>query len=77
MSLDLLEQASVSDEKTRPVRLGIKALELAKVAAGIKGQSITTYVTTVIAEVANRDIEEWYRQRAARSEQRGRRPKGE
>ena len=48
------------DGKTRPVRIGLEALEVAKVAAAFKGVSVVQYVTRIVREAADRDIEEWY-----------------
>ncbi len=56
-----------TDDKTRPARVGVEALEVAKVAAGIKGMSVTKYLTGVLLEAANRDIEEWYRTRSSKT----------
>ena len=46
-----------------PVRIGVDALEAAKIAAAYKGLSVVEYITQNILAVANRDIEEGHRSR--------------
>lgn len=57
------EDEGDDEAKTRPARIGTEAQRLAKVAAGIRGVSAAKYMTMVIIEAANRDIEEWYETR--------------
>jgi hypothetical protein len=56
-----------SKKTTMPVRLGTEALEAAKIAASLKGMSLTEYATEVLQEVANRDIDQWSETRAEKS----------
>jgi hypothetical protein len=59
--------AILEDEMTRrdtmPVRLGHDAIEVAKKAASLKGMTLTDYATAVLMESANRDIDEFARDR--------------
>jgi hypothetical protein len=60
----LLERPMTERERrTMPVRIGVDALEAAKIAAAYKGISVVEYITRNILEVANRDIEEGHRAR--------------
>ena len=53
------------EHKTMSIRIGVEALEAAKIAAAFKGMTVMDYVTRLVLEAANRDIEEGYRARAA------------
>ncbi len=53
------------ERKTMPIRVGIEALEAAKIAAAYKGQTVMDYVTEIVLEAANRDIEEGHRLRSS------------
>lgn len=46
-----------------PVRLGNEAIEAAKKAAGLNGETLTSYATRVLLEAANRDIDKFVRER--------------
>ncbi len=53
---------SESDRQDQPIRIGKEALRLAKIAAGYKDMSMKDWVTEVIAEAAQRDIEKGHRE---------------
>lgn len=70
-----------SERRTMPVRIEVEALEAAKIAAAFKGISVVQYISNVLKEAADRDIEEGYRARAAGNDPssppaKPRRPKG-
>lgn len=50
-------------QETMPMRLGIEAMEVAKIAASLKGLSLVQYATQVLFESANRDIDEFSKAR--------------
>jgi uncharacterized protein (DUF1778 family) len=54
----------MSRRDTMPVRLGNDAIEAAKKAAALKGQTLTEYATRVLLEVANHDIDEFVKSRS-------------
>lgn len=56
-----------SERRTMPVRIELEALEAAKIAAAFKGISVVQYISRVLKEAADRDIEEGYRARAGGS----------
>jgi hypothetical protein len=47
-----------SERKSMPIRIDIEALDAAKIAASYKRMSVMAYVSAIILEAANRDIEE-------------------
>jgi predicted DNA binding CopG/RHH family protein len=53
------------EQKTMSIRVGLEALEAAKIAAAYKGLTVMDYVTALVFEAANRDIEEGHRARSA------------
>lgn len=52
------------ERRSNAVRLSFEAVEAAKIAAAFKGQTVADYVSAVVLEAANRDIEEGYRARS-------------
>lgn len=69
MSTCLMDGVMTEPERARqsmPVRLGFEAIEAGKIAASLKGMSLAEYATEVLAEAAERDIDEWTKARAAR-----------
>jgi uncharacterized protein (DUF1778 family) len=68
------------EHKTMSIRIGTEALEAAKIAAAFKNMTVMDYVTEVVLEHANRDIEEGYRARSSglqsHGREKGRKPKG-
>lgn len=74
--------AILEDEMTRrdtmPVRLGNEAIEAAKIAASLRGMTLTDYATTVLLEAANHDIDVFARARvkgSAAGEPKPKRPR--
>jgi hypothetical protein len=55
-----------------PVRLGTEAIEAAKIAASLKGMTMSDYATAVLLEAANRDIDEWSKARVQAKTRKGR-----
>lgn len=66
-----------SERRTMPVRIDVEALEAAKIAAAFKGISVVQYISAILLEQANKDIEEGYRTRsgAAHKPLKPRKPK--
>jgi uncharacterized protein (DUF1778 family) len=54
MSADVL----IMPEKTRPVRLTQDAMDLARIAASYRRETMSDYVCRVVIEAARRDIEQ-------------------
>ena len=65
MTLATETQMSDKDQKTTSMRIGIEVVEAAKIAAAFKGVTMMEYVSKVVLEAANRDIEEGYKSRSA------------
>jgi predicted DNA binding CopG/RHH family protein len=59
----VLEVEPMPKRETMPVRLGTEAMETAKIAASLKGMSLSEYATHVLLESANRDIDEFSKAR--------------
>ena len=51
-------------QKTMSIRLNVDALESAKIAAAYRGKTVMEYVSEMVLEGANRDIEESHRARS-------------
>jgi predicted DNA binding CopG/RHH family protein len=64
---------SDKDQRTTSMRIGVEVVEAAKIAAAFKGVTMMEYVSRIVLEAANRDIEEGYRSRSAPEKRR--RPK--
>ncbi len=60
-----------------PVRLGNDAIEAAKKAAALKGQTLTEYATGVLLAAANHDIDEFVKSHAKASQKPKRMEGGE
>ena len=52
-----------------PVRLDLDAIEIAKVAASIRGETLTAYASGVLREVATTEVDAFAKARAKKSEQ--------
>jgi hypothetical protein len=63
--------AEERERKTMPVRLGYEAIEAARIAGSLKGMSLAEYATTVLLDVANRDIDEYFKARSERALAKG------
>jgi len=63
MALATEPRMSEQEQKATSIRIELKAVEVARVAAAYKGLSMAEYITGVVLEAANRDIEEGYRAR--------------
>ena len=55
----------MTERRTMSLKLTIDSIEAAKIAAAFKGLTLSEYASQVLLLVANRDIEEGYRNRAA------------
>jgi hypothetical protein len=55
--------AQMNDKKSMPIRIGLEALDAAKIAAAYKGVSVMEYVTDVLPKAADHDIEKGHRSR--------------
>ena len=51
--------------KTSPVRLTDEAHEAARIASGFTGESLTEYVSRLVVEKANQDIDRYVAEREA------------
>lgn len=66
-----------SERRTMPIRIDLRALEAAKIAAAFRGISVMEYASQVLLEAAERDIEQSYRARSnPPDERKPRKPKG-
>jgi hypothetical protein len=65
------EPMTEPERKTMPVRLGLEAIEAAKIAGSLKGLSLAEYATAVLLERANRDIDEFSQARALATAKKG------
>ena len=65
-----------SERRTMPIRIDVRALEAAKIAAAFKGISVMEYASDILLAAAERDIEEGYRLRVAPPPRKPRKPKG-
>jgi hypothetical protein len=57
MTTLVAERPVMSAKKNTPVRLADSAIALARIASGYTGESVAEYVSRVIAEQAQKDIE--------------------
>ena len=67
----------MSRRDTMPVRLGNEAIEAAKKAAALKGQTLTDYATQVLLRAATDDIDEFVRSHSKATAKRGKPAKDE
>jgi hypothetical protein len=74
MAIATESQMSDKDQKTTSMRIGVDVVEAAKIAAAFKGVTMMEYVSRIVLEAANRDIEDGYRSRSAPTS-KPRRPK--
>ena len=65
MAVATESQMSDKDQKTTSMRIGVDVVEAAKIAAAFKGVTMMEYVSQIVLEAANRDIEEGYRSRSS------------
>jgi hypothetical protein len=72
MNITMERPMTDRERKTMPVRLGLEAIEAAKIAGSLKGMSLAEYATAVLLERANRDIDEFSE---ARTQATGKRTK--
>jgi hypothetical protein len=63
------------ERRTMPVRLGLEAIEAAKIAGSLRGMSLAEYATAALLEAANRDIDRWTHARVQAAAGKGK-PKG-
>jgi hypothetical protein len=59
MATAMSDVMAEKERKTMPVRLGLEAIEAAKIAGSLRGMSLAEYATVVLLEAANRDIDQW------------------
>ena len=52
------------NELTTMTRIGTKALEAARMARISTGERLMDYITRVVLEAANRDLDEWQKKRS-------------
>lgn len=67
------------DRRTMPIRIDVKALEAAKIAASYKGMTVMDYASKVLLDAATKDIEEGHRAWSGSNPEpppKSRRPKG-
>ena len=62
--LELTMAEAGSERRTMPIRIDVRALEAAKIAAAFKGVSVMEYASQVLLEAAERDIEQGYKARS-------------
>jgi hypothetical protein len=58
-----IEGMAKKAQKTTPVRLTDKAIEAAKIASGYTGESMSEYVSRIVAERADEDAERLHAER--------------
>lgn len=61
--LPIILEDQMTRRDTMPVRIGNEAIAAAKKAAGLKGLTLSDYVTGMVLEVANHDIDEFVKAR--------------
>jgi len=59
----MLEAEPMAKRETMPVRLETEAMAAAKTAASLKGESLSAYVSRIVREHANQDIDAFARAR--------------
>jgi hypothetical protein len=59
------------EPKTMPIRLSMEAVEAVRIAAPIKGMTLSEYASAVLVEIANRDIDAYAKARAGSQHTKG------
>ena len=73
----LAGETVMSERDTMPIRLDVEAIREARIAAAVRGMSLTRYASQVLLEAAKRDIDEWSKSRGQEPGKRPRRGKPE
>jgi hypothetical protein len=63
---------AIKAQKTTPVRLSDEAIKWARIASGYTGESMTEYVSRIVAERGREDAERLHAEATANEPKRGR-----
>lgn len=66
MSVGLAGPSVATEQKFISVRLGIEAVQEARVAAAMAGKSLSEYITEVLLPIAKKDVEKGIAERERR-----------
>lgn len=74
MTIAVESQMAEKEQKATSIRIATDAVDAAKIAAAYKGLTVMDYVSDLVREAANRDIEEGHRSRSSPAKPRRTKP---